>query len=982
MQPMKRLTISICLTFLLLKTVTARENPTFLNYLNDQWVDSLMTKMTLDQKIGQLFMIQAYSNKKSDKTDALVKQIEQLQVGGIIFMQGGPAAQCAISNKFQQAANIPLLVAIDGETGLGFRLDSTINYPVQMALGAITSDSLIFQMGYEVGKQCRRLGVHMNLAPVCDINNNPNNPVINYRSFGEDKTLVAHKAWLYASGLQAAGVLATAKHFPGHGDTETDSHLRLPVINQTRNELDSIELYPFSYLIDKGIGAVMTGHLQVPALEPNARIPATLSSKIIRQKLRKDLGFEGLIITDAMNMSGVGKASSSDLVVKALKAGNDMVEIVPNLEKAIAAVKAAVNSGQIKAEDIDAKCRQILAVKKWLGLDKQKFTDSKRLQTELSQPKYRLTKQLLFEKALTILENKNNILPLQRIDTLKIASLSIGAEENTSLQTMLDNYAQVDHFNISKSPSEKEIAALINQLKPYNLIIAGIHGLGLYPSRRFGITDQQIRITEMLDPRKSIFVFPGNPYALTIFPKLKDALGLVLAYQDDKCAGEAAAQLIFGAIDGNGKLPVTLKDFYPMRSGISVNNIRRLKYSLPEEVKISSEYLEHLIDSITSLGISKKAFPGCQVLIAKDGKVILNKSYGFLTYDNKLPVRNDVLYDLASVTKVSAPLPAVMKLYDEKKIDLNAPYSNYFAEFKNSNKSAITVRDVLTHQARLQAFIPFYLEPGTKSSVRKGIFKTQPSEQFQIRVSKNLYARNDFEKTVIDDIVKSPLLPKKEFVYSDLGMGLFRFVTERITKESFPAYLNQEFYTPLGAVSTGFKPYERFPIQQIAPTEDDLTFRKELLQGYVHDEMAAVLGGVSGNAGLFSTANDLAKVMQMYLQKGYYGGKQYILPETIEEFTKVQFPESNNRRALGFDKPNPGINGQPNKFPAADASPESYGHTGFTGTFVWMDPQTQLLVIFLSNRVYPTRSHSAISDLNIRPSIQQAAYDAIKKGLQ
>ncbi len=974
--------ISICLSVFLLKIAAAKENPTFINYLNDQWVDSLMTKMTLDQKIGQLFMIQAYSNKKSDKTDALVKQIEQLQVGGIIFMQGGPVAQSSIGNKFQQAANIPLLVAIDGETGLGFRLDSTINYPVQMALGAITNDSLIFQMGYEIGKQCRRLGVHMNLAPVCDINNNPNNPVINYRSFGEEKTQVAHKAWLYASGLQAAGVLATAKHFPGHGDTETDSHLRLPVINQTKSELDSLELYPFSYLIDKGIGAVMTGHLQVPALEPNTRIPATLSSKIIKQKLRANLGFEGLIITDAMNMNGVGKASSSDLVVKALKAGNDMVEIVPNLEKAIAAVRVAVNSGQLTTEDIDAKCRRILAIKRWLGLDKQKFTDCKNLQVELCPPKYQLTKQLLFEKALTVLENKNSILPLQRLDTLKIASLAIGAEESTALQAMLDNYTQVDHFNISKSPSEKEIASLINQLKPYNLIIAGIHGMGLYPSRRFGITDQQIRITEMLDPRKSIFVFLGNPYALTTFPKVKDALGLVLAYQDDKCAGETAAQLIFGAIDGNGKLPVTLKDFYPLHSGITVNNIRRLKYSLPEEVKISSEYLEHQIDSITTLGISKKAFPGCQVLIAKDGKVILNKSYGFLTYDNKLPVRNDVLYDLASVTKVSAPLPAVMKLYDEKKIDLNSPYSTYLAEFKNSNKSAITVRDVLTHQARLQAFIPFYLEPGTKSIVRKGIFKTQPSEQFQIRISKNLYARNDFEKIVIDDIAKSPLLAKKEYVYSDLGMGLFRFVTERLAKESFAAYLNQEFYKPLGAVSTGFRPYERFPIAQIAPTENDNYFRNELLQGYVHDEMAAVLGGVSGNAGLFSNANDLAKLMQMYLQKGYYGGKQYIQPETIEEFTKVQFPGSNNRRALGFDKPNPGIKDQPNKFPAADASPGSYGHTGFTGTFVWMDPQNQLLVILLSNRVYPTRSHSAISDLNIRPSIQQAAYDAIRKGLQ
>ena len=926
-------------------------------------------------------MIQAYSNQKHQQPEELIKQISQFQVGGVIFMQGNPLAQSRICNSFQQASKVPLLVAIDGETGLGFRLDSTINYPVQMALGAITDDSLIYRMGFEIGQQCRRLGIHMNMAPVCDINNNPSNPVISYRSFGEDKMQVARKSWLYASGMQDAGVLATAKHFPGHGDTETDSHLRLPVINQTKSELDSLELFPFSYLIDNGIGAVMTGHLQVPALEPNTRVPATLSSKIIKNKLKKDLGFEGLIITDAMNMNGVGKVSSSELVVRALKAGNDMVEIVPNLERAIAAVKLAVNSGEITKDEIDSKCRKILAVKKWLALDQLKPIEAKNIVNSLNTNQQLLTKRQLFEKSITVLENKNNFLPIQRLDTLKIASLAIGSAETVPFQKMLSNYAQIDHFNVSKTPTEEEINKLLNQLKSYNLIITSIHGMGLYPSRRFSITDQQINLAAKLCNQHTIFAFFGNPYAIQYFPQIKNAQSLILAYQDDKETEELSAQLIWGAIDANGKLPVTVKDLYPINSGIGINNIKRLKYTLPEEVKINSGYLQHLIDSIANMGIEKKAFPGCQVLIAKEGKVIYNKSYGFLTYDNLLPVQNDVLYDLASVTKVSAPLPAVMKLYDEKKINLDAPYSNYLTEFKNSNKSDLIVRDVLTHQARLQPFIPFYLEPKTKSTIRKDVFKNQPSEQFQVRISKDMYVRNDFEKQVINDIVKSPLLAKKEYVYSDLGMGLFRFVTERLTNMTFPEYLNKEFYKPLGAVSTGFKPYERYPIPTIAPTEDDQTFRKELLQGYVHDEMAAVLGGVSGNAGLFSTANDLAKVMQMYLQMGYYGGRQYVSSATIKEFTKVQFPNSPNRRALGFDKPNPGIRGQKNKFPAADASPESYGHTGFTGTFVWMDPENQLLFIFLSNRVYPNRSHSGISDLNIRPAMHQAIYDAIKKGL-
>jgi len=968
--------------FSLAMTTKAKENPGFLRYTNDQWVDSLMKKLTLDQKIGQLFMIQAYSTQKNQKTEELIRQITQFHVGGIIFMQGGPVAQSKICNSFQKASYVPLLVAIDGETGLGFRLDSTLSYAVQMALGAITDDRLIYRMGVEIGEQCRRIGIHMNMAPVCDINTNPANPVINYRSFGEEKIRVAQKSWLYASGMQAAGVLATAKHFPGHGNTQTDSHFRLPVINQTKNGLDSLELVPFSYLINKGIGAVMTGHLQVPALEPNAKTPASLSSRIIKNKLKKDLGFEGLIITDAMNMSGVGKASSGELVVRALKAGNDMVEIVPNLERAILAVKLAVKSGSITKDEIDLKCRKILAVKKWLGLDRQKLVETTNLISDLNRNQYLLTKRQLFEKSLTVVENKNNILPIQRLDTLKIATLAIGSEQIVPFQKMLGNYAAVDHFNTSKNPSELEITKLLDQLKSYNLVITSIHGMGLYPSRRYGITDQQIRLTEGLDSQHTIFAFFGNPYALSNFPKIKNAQSVIVAYQDDKEAEELAAQLIFGATDACGKLPVTVNGFYSVQSGIDIKNIQRLKYTLPEEVNIDSKYLQHLIDSIAERGIKVQAFPGCHVLIAKEGKVIMDKSYGFLTYDKTIPVQNETLYDLASITKITAPIPAVMKLYDERKINLDAPFSNYFTEFKNSNKAEIIFRDVLTHQARLQPSIPFYLEPGTKSTVRKGVFKDRPSEQFQVRISKDRYVRNDFEKEVINEIVKSPLLQKKEYVYSDLGTGLLRFVTERLTNMTFQEYLNKEFYKPLGAISVGFKPYERYPIPQIAPTEDDQIFRKELLQGYVHDEMASVLGGVSGNAGLFSNANDLAKVMQMYLQLGYYGGKNYISPETINEFTKVQFPQTNNRSALGFDKPNPDISDEKNKFPATNASLESYGQAGFTGTFTWMDPESQLLFIFLSNRVYPNRSHSAISDLKIRSAMHQAIYDAIKKGLK
>ena len=962
--------------------LSANVNPVFLKKTNDHWVDSLMNNLTLEQKIGQLFMIQAYSNGKNQQPDELITLINQHQVGGVIFMQGGPLAQAKICNKLQQASNVPLLIAIDGETGLGFRLDSTIKYPVQMALGAITNDSLIYRMGFEIGQQCRRIGIHMNMAPVCDINVDPENPIINYRSFGEDKLLVAQKSWLYAKGMQDAGVLATAKHFPGHGDTKADSHLNLPVISKTKNQLDSLELFPFVYLIEHGISAIMTGHLQVPAIEPNEKIPGTLSAKMIGKILKKEMNFTGLIITDAMNMKGLGNLySSAESAVKALKAGNDMVEIMPRLDRAIEAVKQAVKSGDISINDINEKCRKVLAAKKWLGLDHQRMVETENLFQELNKPKYELTKRLLLEQSLTVLSNHDNLLPLQRLDTLRIASLMVGVDQISPFQKILDNYTTIDHFILAKNASEEEIDNMIGQLKPYNLLIIGFQGMNMYPNKRFGITDQLINLSEKIKNIKSVVCFFGNAYALQNFPALQNQEGLVMAFQDDPIVQEMAGQLIFGAIDANGKLPVTINSTFPFGSGIHIQSNKRLKYTLPEEVNIDSKFLQEKIDSIAFAGLKGNAFPGCQVLIAKNGKVIMKKSYGYLSSKMEQPVQNNNLYDLASVTKVTTSLPAMMKMYDENRINLDAPFANYFQEFKKTNKSEMTLRDVLTHQGKLQSSLPFWLEPGSQTKLRNQMFRNQPSDKYSVRVSANLYARNDMKDLIVQDIIKSPLKAKKEYVYSDLGFGLFPMVIERITNENFQEYLNKEFYKPLGAATTGYKPYEHFPIDQIAPTENDQYFRKELLLGYVHDELAALLGGVSGNAGLFSSANDLAKLMQMYLQLGFYGGKQYISAATVDEFTKVQWPEPNHR-SLGFDKPSPGIRGQKNKFPAADASPSSYGHTGFTGTFVWNDPENQLLFIFLSNRVNPTRRNTALSDLNIRTNMQQAIYDAIKKGVE
>lgn len=977
---MKQLLPIISIFFFLISFASARQKPDFLQHAQDRWVDSLMNTLTINQKIGQLFMIQVYPAKNEQLVDEVLEKIKQYEVGGVLFMKGGPLSQAKVCNRLQNASHLPLLVAIDGETGLGFRLDSTMNYPNQQALGAVQNDTLIYQMGYEIGQQCRMAGVNMNMAPVADINLTPDNPIISFRSFGEDRHLVALNAWLYAKGMQDAGVLAVAKHFPGHGNTDIDSHLGLPVISGSKSELDSIELYPFSFLADNGIGAIMTAHLKVPALDPSSTLPASLSSRIVTQKLKKELGFDGLVITDALNMKGVSNHfSSAESTVKALKAGNDMIETVPRLDKAVNAVIKAVASGEISVEEINEKCRKILAIKKWIGLDKQRLVDTAGLFKKLNEKHFLLTKRLLEEQSLTVLRNQKNLLPLQNLDTLKIASLVIGTDSISPFQQMLSNYTNVDHFNVSKNPTDTIINQILAQLSDYNLLIVGIQNMSLYPRRQFDITDQEIKLVSKLKKENTITCFFGNPYALSYFPDLSQSAGLIVSYQDDPNVQELTAQLIFGATDATGKLPVTVANRFPLHSGIDIHSIGRLKYTLPEEVGINSNVLESKLDSLAELAISKHAFPGCQVLVAKDGKVFFQKCYGWLTYDKKQAVTPETLYDLASVTKISAPLPAIMKLYDEKKIDLDKRYADYFPEFRNTNKDKMTVREVLTHQAQLQGFIPLWLKPGSSKELRPGAFQKMPSEKYQVRISSGMYEQNNLKKQVIKDIADSPLRQRKEYHYSDLGFAFFPDIVENLTRQPFTNYLSREFYKPLGTIFMGYKPYQHFPVEQIAPTEDDQYFRHELLQGFVHDETAALLGGVSGNAGLFSNASDLAKLMQMYLQSGYYGGHQYISAAVVHEFTKVQYPHTKNYRGLGFDKPDPAKATQQTRIPALSASPESFGHTGFTGTFVWADPKNQLLFIFLSNRINPTRRNMEIYRLNTRTQMQQTIYDLLSK---
>lgn len=916
-----------------------------------------------------------------DNKNKVLEQIKLYKPGGILVMQGSPVETAKWINDFQQESKNPLLVAIDGEWGLSMRIDSVMKFPYAQAIGAVQDSTLIYLLGREFASQLKMMGIHMNFAPVADINTNPNNPVINFRSFGEDKNNVAKKAWWVAKGMQDAGIIPVAKHFPGHGDTDNDSHKILPFLQHSKARMDSLETYPFRYLSDRGISGIMSAHLNVSSID-NSETPSSLSKKIITGYLKNEIGFKGIVVTDAINMKGV-RTEKGNAEVEALIAGNDMIEFVPDLQKAIQSVKTAINEGKLSIAEIDEKCITVLALKRWVNLNEYKPTETKNLTARLNSPLLEVTNRKLIKGSLTVLKN-NGILPVQGLDTLKIASLIIGNSEISPFQKMLEKYTQIDHFALSKNAKVQDWTNIHEKLSNYNLVICGIQDINIYPAKNYGTTEiQRKAISEVIQENNSVVVFFGNAYALKHFENIHQTKGLIVAYQNTNLIQELAAQLIFGAFDTSGKLPVTIDYRFKLNDGIEIRKNNCLAYTIPEELGIKSELLNQKIDSLANLGLNNRAYPGCQVLIAKDGNIILHKTYGYHTYDNKLKVRENDLYDWASITKVTGPLPAIMKLVDEKKLDVEQPLSKYWSDFKNSNKEDIKISEFLTHQSGIPAWIPFWqMAASKKGELNPDIFKHQPTDGYRVRVSENLYLKDDFRKSIYDTIRNSELREKK-YVYSDLSFFIFPEVISNLTGQNYEDYLKKTFYRPLGATTVTYNPYLQFTLNRIVPTETDELFRKQNIHGFVHDEGAAMIGGISGNAGLFGSANDLAKIFQMYLQKGYFGGKRYITEETVNHFIEPRFPENGNRRALGFDKPflTNKSKSDNNGYPARDVSSNSFGHSGYTGTFVWTDPDNGVLYIFLSNRVYPTRENQKIFDLNIRSSMLQKIYDCIKTGI-
>lgn len=934
-----------------------------------KWVDSVYQHMTLEQKIGQLFMVAAYSNKNEAHAQSLDKLIEEQHIGGLIFFQGGPVRQARLTNRFQAKSKVPLFIGIDAEWGLSMRLDSTYRYPWNMTMGAVSDVKLIEELGKQMAQQSKRLGIHFNFSPVLDINTNPKNPIIGNRSFGEDKENVTEKASALMKGLQANGVFATGKHFPGHGDTDKDSHYLLPTVNFDERRIQDIELYPYKKLIKRGMASVMVAHLNVPALEKRSNYPSSISYNIVTNILKKELDFEGLIFTDALNMKGASNFKSpGDIDLEAFMAGNDILLFPENVPLAIKKIKEAMDSGKLTQKRLDESVKKILAFKHKAGLHQYKPIDELHLYRDLNAPEFDALNLKLFEEAQTLLQNKQNLLPLKELDKQKIAYVKLGDDEHVTFLESLQEYAEVVEV------SDSNLVDLNEQLKQYSTVIIGYHKAdGAWKNHDFK-EKELVWLYEIARNNKVVFTVFAKPYSLLPLTTFENIDGVLLSYQNHLLAHKAAAQAIFGANDIKGKLPVSVGDFFSFGHGLQTKHINRLGFAFPENVGMSSLILSR-IDHLANDAINKKMTPGMQILVARKGKVIYHKAFGYHTYEPQMPVHLNTIYDVASLTKISATLPAVMQLYDLDKLHMNTKLGEMLPVLKGTDKEKINFKEFLSHYARLQAWLPFYketLDANKKPSER--YYRKNYSPEFSLQVSENLYLRTDYADTIIQKIAESKLLPKKEYKYSDFTFILLKKYIEQTTGMGLDDYVQQHFYRSLGAYQTTYNPLQKFDMSRIAPTEIDTYFRYQTLQGYAHDMAAAMEGGVGGHAGVFSTALDMAKIMQLYLQKGEYGGKRYFSKKTFEDFNTCYFCPEGNRRGIGFDKPQLGTAGPT----CGCASMTSFGHTGFTGTMAWADPEQEIVYIFLSNRTFPDgNAPNALSKNSVRENIQQAIYDAI-----
>lgn len=925
------------------------------------WVEEQIKGMTLEQKIGQFFMVAAYSNRGEAHFQQLDSLVKQQHIGGMIFFQGQRINMKTIIHRFQTESDVPLLIGMDAEWGVQMRLFGEDRYPYNYTLGAADDPTLTRTISAMIAQECRELGIHMNFAPVADVNSNPNNPVIGFRSYGENPIDVAAHVSAAVEGMEAQGVLTSIKHFPGHGDTGTDSHYDLPIVENSFTQIDAIDFPPFRAGIRAGTASVMIGHLNVPALDSTGT-PSSLSPIVIKKYLQGQLEFKGLVISDALNMKAVAdRYGKTEVVVKAFQAGCDILLFPESVEDAIQAIKKKVVSGEIELAEIDARCRKVLEAKYKAIIAPVDYRSYDEFEVELA-------KKQVYEKAITVLKNENNLLPIKRFDQ-RIAHVSIGS--NTSdLKTSMDLVAPVDHFHFYTIAEANK--RLKDTLASYDMIITAFHSNTVRSQNDYGLPEGWKEWISSLPRKKNILAFFGNPLALKSADLSKfDAVAL--GYENHDLAQNRMGQFLMGTFASQGKLPITMNQTYKRGSGTVVSWSGRLKDSQPEELGISRVKLME-IDRIAQKGIDAGAYPGCQIVVAVEGMIIWRKSYGHHTYDKSHPVSNTDLYDIASITKIAASTSSLMLLNSEDKFDLNKHIGDYLPELTEGSAYAnILLRDMLAHQAGLVAWIPFYKKTLEGDRPSQAWYAPMKSIETDIPVAQNLWIKRSYTDTMYRRIMDTPL-KSRSYKYSDLGYYFVKKIIEKQSGEKMEDFTLNHLYKPMGLRYMRYNPLDYYPLSKITPTEDDRIYRKQLVHGYVHDPGAAMIGGVGGHAGLFSNAADMAALMQLFMNNGTYGGVEYMKSDVVSEYTRAQF--SRNRRGAGFDKPaTDGSGGTCYR----GAAMSSFGHSGFTGTLAWADPSNQVNYVFLSNRVYPDAENWKIVNMNTRTDIQRVIYEAVQQ---
>lgn len=939
----------------------------------DAWVYSVLNNMSLDQKIGQIFMIRAYSKGDVAEEKAIKNIIRKYHIGGLCFFQGSPVDQAILTNEYQSTSRLPMLIGLDAEWGLGMRFEEEcFSFPNQLLMGASRNDNIIFEIGKEIGRQCKRIGVNINFAPVVDINNNPKNPVIFDRSFGESAEEVTKKASRFVQGLESEGVMSCVKHFPGHGDTDTDSHHSLPYLYHSIDRLESVELRPFRSLLTADASSVMVGHLHVPSIDARRNRPTSLSANAVRI-LREDIGFDGLVITDAMDMKAIThhwKNGAGE--VEAFIAGNDIILLPQDVKVAIQAIKNAIASGKISEERLNQSVIRILKAKFKVGLTYTPKIDINGLTNDINSKVANGLSEQIIESSITLVKDDDNLIPIRQIDHRNFAVLSVNAGQKSKFQERINSYSDIRHYQMVGNKTAADYQQMLSTLTQFHHVIVGVHTSGKLYNFKKEVPEEFLNFLQKLQSKVSttIVVF-GSPYVLTKFDFAKS---LILSYDNTESSQDITAQAIFGAIDILGKLPVTVSSTYTIGQGIDRQGLKRLGYATPERVGMSSQKLLS-IDSVMSEVIASKAAPGGQVLIAKNGKIVFNKNYG-MTYPNGRKVTSDILYDVASLTKVLSTTLATMTLYDEGKIDITQPLKRYLPNIDTTNKADLIIQDIMAHHGKLMPWIAFYentIDHKIKFGYNPVYYSGFLHEDYRIPVAKGMFMRADYRDTMWQQILESPLRTSNSYRYSDLGFYIMQRIVESESRTKLDLFCKSMFYEPLNLKHTLFKPLDHYPAQQIAPTNIDNYWRNQIIVGHVHDMGSAMLGGVGGHAGLFSNASDVAVIMQMLLNKGEYGGQRFISPQTVELFTSRHILST--RRGIGFDMKELDSGKTMNMSELASSS--TFGHTGFTGTAAFADPESQLTFVFMSNRTYPDDSNNLLINKDIRKNIHTILYKAM-----